>query len=83
MHLSQLDRSSLQLDWPSTFQIIRGIAQGLAYLQTMCVVHLDLKLDNILFDSCMNPKICSSERSKLLLEQGVTKTVAEELVSTM
>lgn len=75
--------SSRQLDWPSTIQIIRAIAQGLAYLQTMRVVHLDLKLENILFDSCMNPKISSSERSKLLLEQDATEIVSEELVSTM
>uniref|UniRef100_A0A287SLN5 Uncharacterized protein n=1 Tax=Hordeum vulgare subsp. vulgare TaxID=112509 RepID=A0A287SLN5_HORVV len=82
--LSEIIKGSpRRLDWPSTFHIIRGIAHGLAYLQTMCVVHSDLKLDNIFIDSRMNPKIFSSERFKILLEQGVTEIVTEESVSTM
>ncbi|KAF7045768.1 hypothetical protein CFC21_054845 [Triticum aestivum] len=77
--------SSWQLDWTSTFRIIRGIAQGVAHIHTKGTVHLDLKPDNILLDSNMNPKICDFGLSKILNQddelggEGVTR----ELVGTM
>ncbi|KAE8784797.1 receptor-like protein kinase [Hordeum vulgare] len=72
-----------QLDWSFMLQTVRGIAEGVAYLQTMRVVHPDLKPANIFFDSDMNPKIGGFGRSKLLLEQGVTETKTEELLGTV
>ncbi|XP_028776278.1 cysteine-rich receptor-like protein kinase 10 [Neltuma alba] len=49
-----------QLDWTKRYDIIRGIAQGIQYLHedaTLKIIHLDLKVANILLDSDMNPKI--------------------------
>ncbi|KAK3139808.1 hypothetical protein QOZ80_5AG0390620 [Eleusine coracana subsp. coracana] len=43
--------------WVSLFQIIRRTARGLHYLHNQHFIHLDLKPNNILLDSHMNPKI--------------------------
>ncbi|KAM0824915.1 hypothetical protein ACQ4PT_069916 [Festuca glaucescens] len=48
------------LNWSKRLQIIKGIADGLLYLQVhsqMCIVHKDLKASNILLDREMNAKI--------------------------
>ncbi|TKW02281.1 hypothetical protein SEVIR_8G235200v4 [Setaria viridis] len=45
------------IDWSCRFKMIQGIAQGLHYLHEQRVVHMDIKPDNILFDSDMNPRI--------------------------
>ena len=50
----------LEIDWPKRFDIIQGIARGLLYLHRdsrLRVIHLDLKVCNILLDEKMNPKI--------------------------
>jgi len=49
-----------QLNCSKRVHIIDGIAQGLLYLHNysrLCVVHRDLKANNILLDGEMNPKI--------------------------
>eukprot|EP00261_Vitis_vinifera_P031581 XP_019072824.1 PREDICTED: G-type lectin S-receptor-like serine/threonine-protein kinase At4g27290 isoform X4 [Vitis vinifera] len=51
---------SMTLDWPKRFVIINGIARGLLYLHQdsrLRIIHRDLKANNILLDSVMNPKI--------------------------
>uniref|UniRef100_A0ACD5W3H2 Uncharacterized protein n=1 Tax=Avena sativa TaxID=4498 RepID=A0ACD5W3H2_AVESA len=74
-----VDGSSQQLDWSTVFRIIRGIAEGVAYIHTKGAVHLDLKPANILLDSDMNPKICDFERSKILNQND--EEVADERVT--
>lgn len=48
------------LGWPTRFQIICEIAQGLMYLHQhsrLRIIHRNLKASNILLDNEMNPKI--------------------------
>ncbi|CAN6363631.1 unnamed protein product [Urochloa humidicola] len=64
---------SLKWDyWSSLTRTIKGIAQGVCYLHEQHVVHLDLKPDNILFDSYMNPVITDFELSKVLDDTEIT-----------
>ncbi|CAK9215896.1 unnamed protein product [Sphagnum troendelagicum] len=52
--------SNFELDWQTRFNICLGIAQGLAYLHDKsqpCIVHGDVKAQNILLDKNLNPRI--------------------------
>ncbi|KAJ1423780.1 Serine-threonine/tyrosine-protein kinase, catalytic domain [Sesbania bispinosa] len=49
-----------QLNWPSRYKIIEGIARGMLYLHEdsrLRIIHRDLKASNILLDENLNPKI--------------------------
>jgi len=56
------------LKWEARFQIITGIARGLAYLHEhsrVSVVHRDIKAGNILLDDNLHPKIADFGLAKL------------------
>ncbi|KDP46917.1 hypothetical protein JCGZ_10611 [Jatropha curcas] len=65
------------LDWDTRYRIAFGIAQALAYLHHDCVpqiIHRDVKSDNILIDSEMEPKIGDFGMAKLLLGSDSSST---------
>ncbi|XP_037475248.1 receptor-like serine/threonine-protein kinase SD1-6 isoform X2 [Triticum dicoccoides] len=58
-HIHGKRRDTL-LPWPMRFQIVEGIAQGLLYLHKQCglgIIHMDIKLSNILLDDAYIPKV--------------------------
>ncbi|KAL8044909.1 hypothetical protein ABFX02_08G077000 [Erythranthe guttata] len=59
------------LPWSLRFKIITGIAQGVVYLHEdsgLRVIHRDLKLNNILLDFDMSPKISDFTVARTLTE---------------
>ncbi|PNT70184.1 G-type lectin S-receptor-like serine/threonine-protein kinase At2g19130 [Brachypodium distachyon] len=62
------DKSGL-LSWNVRYQIALGIAKGLAYLHEECedcIIHCDIKPENILLDAEFCPKIADFGMAKLL-----------------
>ncbi|KAL6329805.1 hypothetical protein AAG906_037514 [Vitis piasezkii] len=61
-------KGSLDLDWPTRYDICLGVARGLAYLHEesrVRIVHRDVKASNILLDYHRNPKISDFGLAKL------------------
>ncbi|KAG6767146.1 hypothetical protein POTOM_028325 [Populus tomentosa] len=59
---------SLNLDWPTRYDICLGVARGLAYLHEesrIRIVHRDVKASNILLDFNLIPKISDFGLAKL------------------
>uniref|UniRef100_A0A7N2MRM2 Cysteine-rich receptor-like protein kinase 29 n=2 Tax=Quercus lobata TaxID=97700 RepID=A0A7N2MRM2_QUELO len=69
---------SVYLNWEKRYKIIEGIARGLLYLHEdsrLRIIHRDLKTNNILLDSNMNPKIADFGLAKLFaLDQSEDNT---------
>ncbi|TKW08444.1 hypothetical protein SEVIR_6G028100v4 [Setaria viridis] len=64
--------SGLNLDWPTRFEIILGIARGLTYLHeesSVRIVHRDIKASNVLLDIDLTPKISDFGLAKLFDEK--------------
>lgn len=62
-------KGSSILAWELRFRIALGTARGLAYLHegcTDCIIHCDMKPDNVLLDADFCPKIADFGMAKLL-----------------
>lgn len=62
-------RNSSPLNWNMRYQIALGAARGLAYLHESCVdciIHCDVKPENILLDEFFIPKIADFGMAKLV-----------------
>ncbi|KAG5545300.1 hypothetical protein RHGRI_017687 [Rhododendron griersonianum] len=63
------NKSSSVLDWKTRFNIAIGTARGLTYLHENCrdcIIHCDIKPENILLDSENTPKIADFGLAKLM-----------------
>lgn len=57
------------LEWKTRFQIAIGVARGMTYLHEgcrECIIHCDIKPENILLDSNFQPKVADFGMAKLL-----------------
>lgn len=62
------NNSAKNLGWKIWFQIIQGVARGLAYLHDECrefIIHCDIKPENILLDTSFSPEIADFGLAKL------------------
>jgi serine/threonine protein kinase len=67
VHLFQ--RSVTFLNWKTRYQVSLGVARGLAYLHESCrecIIHCDIKPQNILLDASFTPKIADFGMAKLM-----------------
>ena len=55
-----------QPDWPSRLSIAIGVAEGLAFLHHVAIIHLDISSGNVLLDANSKPVVAEIEISKLL-----------------
>ncbi|CAA0829872.1 Leucine-rich repeat receptor-like tyrosine-protein kinase PXC3 [Striga hermonthica] len=53
-------------DWPVRLAIAIGVAEGLAFLHNVAIIHLDISSGNLVLDSSFNPLLGEVEVSKLL-----------------
>jgi serine/threonine protein kinase len=64
-----LFKDNILLEWKQRFNIVLGIAKGLAYLHHEClewVIHCDVKPENILLDQNLETKITDFGLANLL-----------------
>ncbi|KAK7324757.1 hypothetical protein VNO77_28577 [Canavalia gladiata] len=67
-HLFQ-NKNSKVLDWKMRYQIALGTARGLTYLHEKCrdcIIHCDVKPENILLDTDLCPKVADFGLAKLV-----------------
>ncbi|CAM0944376.1 unnamed protein product [Alopecurus aequalis] len=63
------DSSSSCPSWSDRYSIMLGVARGLAYLHDgcrECIIHCDIKPENILLDEDMSPRIADFGMAKLV-----------------
>ncbi|CAL1353237.1 unnamed protein product [Linum trigynum] len=53
-------------DWPTRLNVAIGVAEGLAFLHHLAIIHLDVSSGNVLLDADFRPVLGEIEISKLL-----------------
>ncbi|KAM3388438.1 hypothetical protein ACQJBY_010924 [Aegilops geniculata] len=74
--------TSCGTEWKTCYRIIKGICEGLHYLHSINIMHLDLKPSNILMDDNMIPKITDFGVSRNF-EEMQTRTIATKMIGTI
>ncbi|KAJ6747473.1 LRR RECEPTOR-LIKE SERINE/THREONINE-PROTEIN KINASE-RELATED [Salix koriyanagi] len=59
-------KSEYETDWPTRLSIAIGVAEGLAFLHHVAIIHLDISSFNVLLDADFQPLVGEVEISKLL-----------------
>ncbi|KDP26048.1 hypothetical protein JCGZ_21081 [Jatropha curcas] len=59
-------KSDYEPDWPTRLSIAIGVAEGLAFLHHVAIIHLDISSGNVLLDADFRPLVGEIEISKLL-----------------
>ncbi|CAH8383124.1 unnamed protein product [Eruca vesicaria subsp. sativa] len=90
------NKTSVDMDWTTLYQIALGVARGLEYLHHGCktrIVHFDIKPQNVLLDVNLCPKLsdfglaklCEKKESilSMLDTRGTIGYIAPELFSRM
>ncbi|KAG8068702.1 hypothetical protein GUJ93_ZPchr0005g15768 [Zizania palustris] len=68
-HLFRAMPPSYSLSWAARYRIALGVAKGLAYLHYKCrdcIIHCDVKPENILLDAAFAPKVADFGLAKLV-----------------
>ncbi|WOH00248.1 hypothetical protein DCAR_0519606 [Daucus carota subsp. sativus] len=68
-HLFKVKKDETILPWTTRYEIALGTARGLTYLHEKCrdcIIHCDIKPENILLDSYMCPKVADFGLAKLV-----------------
>ncbi|KAM0921810.1 hypothetical protein ACQ4PT_006721 [Festuca glaucescens] len=68
--------------WEIRYQMVNGICQGLKYLHTERINHLDLKPQNILLDACMEPRITDFGVSRCF-DEGISRVFTKSAPGTL
>lgn len=64
--LHESKEKSEELDWSTRLSIAIGVAEGLAFLHHVAIIHLDISSCNVLLDAGFKPLVGEIEISKLL-----------------
>ncbi|GMH20157.1 hypothetical protein Nepgr_021998 [Nepenthes gracilis] len=59
-------QSEYEPDWPRRLSIAIGVAEGLSFLHSVAVIHLDISSGNVLLDANFRPLVAEIEISKLI-----------------
>ncbi|CAK7342564.1 unnamed protein product [Dovyalis caffra] len=59
-------KAEYEPDWPTRLSIAIGVAEGLAFLHHVAIIHLDISSCNVLLDPDFRPLVGEVEISKLL-----------------
>ncbi|KAL9228261.1 hypothetical protein vseg_003861 [Gypsophila vaccaria] len=68
----------LLVDWVSRYNIVVGVAQGLAYLHHDChpaIIHRDIKSNNILLDTNLEARISDFGLAKMMNKKNETVSI--------
>ena len=75
-----MHESSKQLeyepDWPTRMSFAIGVAEGLAFLHHVAIIHLDISSGNVLLDGDFRPMVREIEISMLLDQSKCTASIS-------
>ncbi|XP_048544043.1 putative cysteine-rich receptor-like protein kinase 20 [Triticum urartu] len=76
-----LSDASCRLQWTTRYEIIKGVCEGVHYLHQQCIIHMDLKPQNILLDDNTVPRIADFGLSRCLSESK-SRAITKNMIGT-